>query len=239
MVWAMPAMPPWISSLPRDERQFPVPAEAGWEGKRPVISKVSTDRAVLLGTRRGCAVCGHTLPRGSLVYRAWSQVDAAQIRGFERENAFEVSSPLHKSCILFSAIACPYLRERNARLRKDSEIAPGARRGGRAAVMGFETYSLLIREGSAGPDPSFSYVNLTEDVPYADGEELLGLYEEAMIEDARIIDTSQARHYWTDRQGDQKRLRAAANRFKRQFATATPAYAIEVQGKGRYHAFPM
>ena len=166
--------------------------------------KVAQDRKIALAMRRSCAVCGYGMPAGTTAYRAFSQADAAHMRQFETEQSHGLGGPLHLSCILYSAMACPYLRERGARLGKDSEIAPGARRGTRAAIMGFRDFGMLIYAephnflDPAYPPPHFAYLELLEDIGYRDGSELLERYEAAIESDAAIIDTTGPRLFWTD-----------------------------------------
>lgn len=197
--------PPWIEGLPKDHRGFPVPAEAGWtEDNEPRIAMVGTDRKFALAMRRGCAVCGFFMQKGRSVYRAFSQADASQIRGYERESSQDLAGPLHKSCVLFSAIVCPYLRERTSRLGKNSQFGPGERRGTLAAVMGFEDMSVLVGAephtflGENSPVPHVGYLRLRDDIKYRDGEELIDLYLAAVTEDAEFIDTTKDRLYWTN-----------------------------------------
>ena len=195
--------PPWIADLPTDRRGFFVPAEAGWpEDGEPAIAVVETARKVGLAIWRPCAVCGHHMPRGQPVYRAFSQVDAAQIRGYEREQSQDLSGPLHKSCVLYSAMVCPYLRERTSRLGKASMIKPGARRGTLAAVMGFRDMALLLFAGPhqplapGAPLPHVGYLGLCDDIKYRDGDELADLYADAVDADSALIDVSAERNYW-------------------------------------------
>lgn len=195
--------PPWIADLPVDHRGFPVPAEAGWtEEGEPRIALVATDRKVALALQRACAVCGHHIPKGQLLYRAFAQSDAAQIRGYERKLSQDLAGPLHKSCVLYSAIVCPYLRERTSRLGKESMISPGARRGTLAAVMGFRDMSLLVFAGrheflsEDAPVPHIGYIELADDIKYRDGTELITQYHEAVAADSAIIDASAPRSYW-------------------------------------------
>lgn len=231
---------PWIEDLPRNERGFVVPAEAGWHEGRAILSKVATDRKVALGMRRGCGVCGYPLAEGKPVYRAFAQGDAAQMRGYERERSHDSSGPLHLSCVLYSAMVCPYLREKNARLSKTSEINPGGRRGGLAAVMGFEDYGLMVYPGqhrlldAAFPVPAFAYLTLCEDIPYREGVELADRYAAAVVEDEVLIDTSRPRLYWTDQPTDLAKLQGALRADTKRLNRAEPDYEQHVIGEGRY-----
>jgi hypothetical protein len=242
---ALPTPAPWIADLPVDHRGFPVPAEAGWENGEPILSKVGTERKIALAMRRACAVCGYAMPAGSTVYRAFSQADAAHMRQFEREQSHDLGGPLHLSCILYSAMACPYLRERTSRLGKDSMIGPGERRGTRAAVMGFKDFGVLIYAAPHNfldpgyPPPHFAYLGLTEDIGYRDGSELLERYEAAIVADAAVIDTSQPRLFWTDSDADMRALGELLRSDFRDLNTSTPMYDQVIMGMGRFVALPI
>lgn len=231
---------PWIERLLRDDRGFVVPAEAGWSDGRAILSKVATDRKVALGMRRGCGVCGYPLAEGKPVYRAFAQGDAAHMRMYERERSHDPSGPLHLSCVLYSAMVCPYLRETKARLSKASEINPGGRRGTRAAVMGFEDYGLMVYRGHhrlldpAFPVPMFAYLSLSEDIPYREGAELAERYAAAVAEDALVIDTSRPRLYWRDQPADLANLQGMLRADSEKLNRAEPDYEQQVIGEGRY-----
>ncbi|KXF57190.1 hypothetical protein AXA44_30875 [Rhodococcus sp. SC4] len=188
-------------------------------------------------------MCGYAMPKGSIVYRAFSQGDGAVIRRQERERASDPSGPLHRSCILYSAMVCPHLREKTARIAKDSDINPGGRRGTRAAVMGFQDFGLLIAAKQhrlldpAVPDPNFIYLALVDDIPYQDGEELLGRYEEAVAADSTIIDTTQSRHYWTDNADDERQLARALKTDAKTFNREEPDFEQSIRGQGDYFAY--
>ncbi len=62
----------------------------------------------------------------------------------QREHAHDLAGPLHRSCILYSAIVCPFLREKTARMNKDSKINPGGKRGSLAAILGFRDMGLMV-----------------------------------------------------------------------------------------------
>ena len=234
--------PPWIEGIPTDHRGFPVPAEAGWgEENRPLIALVDSMRKVGLLTVRACAVCGFRMAEGRPVYRAFSQADAAQIRGYEREFSHDLAGPLHKSCTLYSVLVCPYLRQRNARLGKASTIQPGARRGTLAAVMGFQDMCLMVYARSHQfmapnePPPYAGYLGLVEDIKYHDGIELKDAYVSAVAEDAEHIDMTDERHYWMhdDLDGLERLLWAQTKAI----TDGQPINRIEIQGIGEYVGF--
>lgn len=239
----LPTPPPWIENLPRDSRGFPVPAEAGWVSDEPILSKVATDRKVALGMRRACAVCGYRLSRDQLVYRAFAQADAAHMRQFERERANDAGGPLHLSCILYSAMACPYLREKRARLRKDNEINPGSRRGTLAAIMGFRDFGLMIYKKPHQfldpdvPAPLFAYLGLVEDIRYRDGSELQDQYDSAVESDALTIDLDQEPMYWTSDAKEQRHLSRALRADFRKISGSQPTHEEYMVGVGGYLTF--
>jgi hypothetical protein len=198
---------------PQDARGFYVLAEAGWEDGKPVFNKFSIERTLVLAINRACALCGYPMPKGTNVYRAFAQSDAAIIRGYEREHSHDLAGPLHFSCVLYSAIVCPYLREKTARLGKTSTINPGGKRGTRAAVMGFEDLGVMVAQGSAtgGPiaTPKIAYMGLVQDIHYKQGDELRERYAAGVQADAAIIDMTRERLFWTDSEADKAALMSA------------------------------
>lgn len=190
-----PTAPVWLNHLERDSRGFLVPAEAPWNDDGTAdLAQMDMDRALVLGFRRACAVCGYPLAEGHPVYRAFAQGDAARIRLSEFDTmAPEFSGPGHLSCMLFSVNVCPHMREPTSRLGKDSKIRPGARRGSRAAVMGFADYEVMLATAidETGQTPSiyFGLVTLVDDRPYRHGSDLLPALEAAVVDDFDIIDT--------------------------------------------------
>jgi hypothetical protein len=182
--------PPWIADLPTDARGFHTPAGAGWLDGTPIFSKFHVDRTVALALRRACAVCGYTMPKGALVSRGFALEDALHIREFERERSHDDAGPLHHSCMLYSAIVCPYLRS-NGRPAKDSLVNPGAQRGRRAAVMGFKDMGLRVpfdseRHHLPFRRPMVAYQELAHDISYyKERDERLDRFEAAVESDPR------------------------------------------------------
>lgn len=210
-----PTPPPWFEGLPKDPRGFYVLAEAGWVDGEPMFSKFDHDRTIALAMHRACALCGYPMPKGHNVYRAFSQGDAAEIRMNQAEHSHDLAGPLHLSCVLYSAIVCPFLREKTARMDKDSSINPGGKRGSLAAVMGFRDVGLMVLEKpNPNPEtrpPNFmtAYLGLQDDIRYRGGQELLERYHSAVEADRTIIDMSQPRMFWGPTDADFKKMRVA------------------------------
>jgi hypothetical protein len=89
-----------------------------------MFSKFDMDRTIALAMRRACALCGYPMPAGTNVYRAFAQGDAAVIRMHQREHSHDLAGPLHLSCVLYSAIVCPFLREKTARMERAAASTP-------------------------------------------------------------------------------------------------------------------
>lgn len=239
----LPEPPPWIADLPIDTRGFPVPAEVGWPAvDSPKFDSVDSQRKIALGFHNACAVCGYELHADSRVYRAFAQSDAVEIRLNQSERTMDPSGPIHLSCVLYSAMACPYLREKTARLGPDSKVNPGARRGTRASVMGFEGYGLLVCSQPFGPPgeqhtPQFAYRTLVEDIHYQSGAELADRYVTAVKTDSGIINTDVPRWYWDGTQN--RAVETEAVRAIRLIKKREPLYSTGIAGLGLYVCLPL
>jgi hypothetical protein len=220
-----------------------VPAEVGWPAvDAPNFASVHTERKIALGFHHACAVCGYELPAGSRVYRAFAQADAVEIRLNQRERTMDPSGPLHLSCVLYSAMACPYLREKTSRLGSDNTINPGARRGTRASVMGFEGYGLLICTQPFGPPtelhtPQFAYHTLIDDIHYQSGTELSERYAAAVETDAALIEVDGQRKYWDWTQNHA--VEAEAIRALKVIKKRSALYPTGIAGHGYYNCYPL
>lgn len=223
-----------------------MPAEVGWPNAAPKLDSVDVQRKVVLGFHRACAVCGYPMPGGSRVYRAFAQADAAEIRLRQRERSLDPSGPLHMSCIIYSSMACPYLREKTSRLGPDSRINPGARRGTLAAVMGFEDFGLLVCMRPWTPEPpgeihapQFAYLTLVDDIRYRTGTELADRYESAIETDRALIDMTESRWYWAGTAADKADLEKEAQIAMRTIKKREPLYETAIPGQGYYVALPL
>lgn len=141
-------IPAAVAARPRDERGYPVPAITPWEDGRPMFAAMGTARSYICAVERLCSVCGSRIEPGP-VWRvvAGAEADAigAAIAAGEsyRNLAPTVEAPGHRSCMLFAAVACPYLANPTARRGREATAAQlvaakGDRRGAGGAVVGFE-----------------------------------------------------------------------------------------------------
>ncbi|WP_139319511.1 hypothetical protein [Gordonia sp. CNJ-863] len=217
-----------------------MPAEVSWQGDTPVLSSTDIARGLILVVNRRCAVCGYEIPAGSNCYRAFSQADAARMRGFERERSNDYAGPAHLSCMLFSAITCPYLRDKST-LLANNLINPGGSRGTLATVFGFENFGVLVTGDLFDPNqpPMFGYYSMIADHRYREGDELAGLLEEAIVTDRPVIAASAPPLFWDESPGAQSALRASATRVHRILSNMEPAGERIIQGFGRYLEYEM
>jgi hypothetical protein len=239
-----PTPPPWIAGLPQDDRGFFIPAEAGWDKGVPLLSSFSIDRTVVLAVNRACAVCGYAMDRGRLAYRAFAQSDAASVRLYERDHTNDNAGPLHLSCVLYSAIVCPYLREKHARLGKRSKINPGGKRGTRAAVMGFRDFALMVNIGrrtTNGYEPQalIQYLQLEDDIPYCEGTELLERFRGAVETDSDVIDATSERLFWTDNADDSTDLVKRYREVSRWVQASEPAEDLIIVDGRPFEVHPL
>lgn len=89
------------------------------------------------------------------------------------------------------------------------------------------------------PIPMFAYLGLVEDIGYRDGREFQGRYEQAIIADTAIIDTSKPRLYWTDAEADCRQLVQVLKGSFQTLERSEPAFHQTVMGQGRYVAHVM
>ncbi|GEM_PF-2733881 len=142
-------MPAAVAARPRDERGYPVPAITPWEDGEPKFAANGVARTFLCAVERRCSICGTSMEPGP-VWRVVSGVeadaiDAAMLAGHAYANqAATAEAPGHRTCMLYAAVACPYLARPTARRGQDAE-APGltttrgASRGLGGAVVGFDS----------------------------------------------------------------------------------------------------
>jgi hypothetical protein len=112
-------LPEGMRNLPMDGRGFPIPWFVAVVSGQPEF-RLSDPRKIVEGWRRElCWVCGGRLP----VFRAWVIGPASVIEGASPE------PPCHLDCGRFSATACPFLSNPEARRnqkRLPDNVSPGS-----------------------------------------------------------------------------------------------------------------
>jgi hypothetical protein len=108
--------------------------------------------------------------------------------------------------------------------------------------MGFRDFGLLIYAephhflDPSQPPPHFAYSELVEDIGYRDEAELSDRYVAALEADAKLIDPSKPRLYWTDSKSDLANLGTALRADFRKVERSQPEYQQIITGVGRYVA---
>lgn len=167
-----------MAALPRDARGFLIPAETPWEDDVSHLSRYDMLRTIALGAARACAVCGLPLLEGQPVWRLFTQRDAALAR-IDGDFTDDLSAPGHESCMLYSTLVCPFWRTPQSRLGKESLRAPGAKRGTKPAMLGYEEAYFLVQPRknlltTVPPAFRFLYAGRQSDVRFTDAATELG-----------------------------------------------------------------
>lgn len=225
-----------LDGLPRDDRGFIVPAEVPWLPSKPMLSKFDPYRTTALSFLFSCNVCGYPLSAAKPLYRIFTQRDAA----FSRldPSTDELGMAGHLSCMLYSAMVCPFWRTPSSRLSKSSTIEPGAKRGSRPAVQGFSSISLLLPAqgnifGAEGPDISFLYHTLVDDIPFREPTELLPRYLELMVSESADILSGNRRSYWAGSSDERKSLSTYVMGRLRSLTKREPDELVAIRGEHR------
>jgi hypothetical protein len=174
-------MPAAIAARPRDVRGFPVLAITPWREGVPEFAVTSPSRILVCAVERRCSICGLGLGKGP-VWRVVAADEAVAIvtdpAGFENL-AGTVEPPGHRLCMLYAAVACPWLARPHARRRLDAEVT-GARitrgtRRGAAGEIGGAVVSFEAFEFTVDSRVQFRYRGVVEFLPHLMGEEHLPL----------------------------------------------------------------
>ena len=146
-------MPKAIANRPRDERGYPVPAVTPWKNGKPDFGGLGSFRVAICLIEHRCSICG-TKMTGPIYHVHDSDVtDLMEISlatGKPVINAAPTQeAPGHRSCMLYSAIVCPYISSPNARRQESMERWPkGTARGEQSGIVGYQDYSgFEIAEG--------------------------------------------------------------------------------------------
>jgi hypothetical protein len=145
-------MPPAVAARPRDDRGYPVLAITPWEAGVPRFAATGTARSYICAVERRCSICGTPIAAGP-VWRVVSGAEAdaiAETGPAFRNAAATVEAPGHRDCMLYAAIACPYLAHPAARRGQDSavldDVSRGFRRGAGGAVVGLAASEVRYNE---------------------------------------------------------------------------------------------
>ena len=178
-------MPAAVAARPRDERGYPVPAITPWENGVPLFAATGTARSYLCAVERRCSICATPIEPGP-VWRVVAGVEADAIEAARRagqtylNRAATVEAPGHRSCMLYAAVACPYLSRPTAR-RGGPVTAPGltagkgTSRGLGGAVVGFAEVEFRYTDVML-----FRFAGVTEVRPHQLGEEQLDALVDAV-----------------------------------------------------------
>lgn len=217
-------MPTRVAARPRDERGYPVPAITPWPDGSPAFAQQGSFRTLIYLAERRCTVCGTKMSPGP-VYRVVDGEMADDIAlaldtGKRYINMAPANEgPGHLTCMLYSAVVCPYLSSPGARRQMTTttggeRIPRGDRRGTEAAIVGFENYKWQV--GTHGIEISFGQP--TEILSYADGADLM---EELAAEIAHESDSAErCPDYLLD---DDAKVEKAAKSFIKAASGSPPA----------------
>jgi hypothetical protein len=210
----LPLEPPWMADLPRLEvrPQYPCPATVDWVDGHPDGTGSGYVRSLVLASRRRCSFCGYPLRRGQPVYAVVWGGSASE---FGPANNYTVwpgplfgvhrLGPVHRSCAIYPASGgCPFLKYPQSAGRTWPNI--GLRRGD-AVLMGFRRYGLVFVNPATNVDSHvWGFAGPVETVPFPTFKTIEPLYEESIARDAKLVDMTQERYFWTDSADDIARL---------------------------------
>jgi len=202
--------PPWIEALPRLSDRPPRDPGRKWRGHGELLpclpcaipggTQGDPVRNWALALRRRCSVCGCGM-RGPFCNMTITRRQNEWPGGVYTTT---IPGPMHKSCALYSALVCPFFKYPTSRERRSDTHALR----GDAAVLVFNGYgeAFFAEPTWWGAYHAFAYSELVERIPFGPSRrDLLPLYEAAVVEDAKVIDTSTAL-YWGRSAADQQRL---------------------------------
>ncbi len=177
-------LPPAVAARPRDDRGYPILAITPWEDGLPRFAATGTARSYICAVERLCSICGTPIAAGP-VWRVVSGAEADAIAATGpsfRNGAATVEAPGHRDCMLYAAVACPYLAQPTARRGQDSrmlDVAKGFRRGAGGAVVGFATMEFRYADVMM-----FRFAEVVEFLPHDEGTDQLPALLAAITQDA-------------------------------------------------------
>lgn len=220
----LPKPPPWMTDLPllhhpraKAFAELPSHAASQWLAGRPVFS-VDQRKMRILAMRQRCWQCGHPLVKGCTPdgypslpgYVVVTEADRNDLYAGLHTQAF---GPLHKSCALYAALACPFLRYSGSRRR-----VTGTTSRGTASILGYSGYGIFFPPNAVAP--CFGYFSHVETIPLTNRKQIAAQYREAVNDDSAtgVSDTAPLR--WTDSPKDISRLEADWAQTARQIRAA-------------------
>jgi hypothetical protein len=175
-------MPPAVAARPRDDRGYPVLAITPWEDGAPRFAATGTARSYICAVERLCSICGTPIDAGP-VWRVVSGAEAdaiAEAGPSFRNAAPTVEAPGHRACMLYAAVACPYLALPTARRGVDSvllDVSRGFPRGAGGAVVGFAHMDFRYTEAMM-----YRFADVIEFLPHEQGTEQLAALSAALTD---------------------------------------------------------
>lgn len=180
----------------------------GMAGSAPGNTTGDQVRFMALALRRRCYLCGCLIPRSSPVYNAFSYGDGLNVEKWPGGvyTTQIMTHGGHKSCIIYAALVCPFLKYRQSRQYVRGERVPR----GAAEIIGFNKFGIAFFTETAllgASDPhGWAYIDIAEQIPYETApKDLPSIYREAVNSEAKVIDKS-SRLCWTDSAFDRLRL---------------------------------
>lgn len=211
-----PAEPPWLADLPRFGPQTAHDKPRGQRYQRlpllastaPATAAHNSPRSFALAFRRRCLLCGCAVPEGHywrVLYYSLQERGPVEHPGGVT-TAITPGPIMHKSCAVYAALVCPFLRYPTSRrpslrhvTRGDIEIARYRSYG--IAFFGPPAAAPYTDETPWNSEDRWAYVDHIETIRFETWRDLLPLYEQAVAADAKIIDMS-TRLFWAD--GDRR-----------------------------------
>lgn len=114
----------------------------------------------------------------------------------------QASGPLHRSCALYAALACPFLRYSKSRRR-----VTGDGQRGTLTLHGFDRYAVVF---PSRPQlfMTFAHYDTAETVSLRNLAHVSDLYQQALTTDTAGDFATAERLYWTAASADKQRLAA-------------------------------
>lgn len=206
-------MPVAVAARPQDGRGYPVPAITPWHDGRPRFAATGTARSHVCAVERRCSVCGTPMAAGPV----WRVVGAAEAEAIGAavaagtayvNRAATVEAPGHRTCMLYAAVACPYLSYATARRGADA-VTPtlvaerGERRQEGGAVVGFDGFEFRPQ----GDVVLFRFSGVHEFLPHRQGADQLDALRAAVAAEAGAVVPAAVAYLGVDEEAAERRCR--------------------------------